>query len=162
MSVPVSNRPVALIAARASPRVKPSNYPPSIALRLAGRVKRPLGDPFGLTNFGVNLTRLPPGAISALRHAHTKQDELVHILEGRPTLVTDAGRTALEPGMCAGFKGGNGDAHHLVNETGEDVVYLEIGDRMPGDAVTYPDDDIAAVSVDGQWRFAHKDGTPYA
>ena len=111
---------------------------------MAGRVKRPLGDLFGLTNFGVNLTRLAPGAISALRHAHTKQDEFVYILEGRPTLVTDAGRTALEPGMCAGFKGGSGDAHHLVNETADDVVYLEIGDRIPGDSATYPDDDLAA------------------
>jgi len=124
-------------------------------------VKRPLGDLFGLTNFGVNLTRLLPGAMSALRHAHTKQDEFVYILEGRPTLVTDAGRTALGPGMCAGFKGGTGDGHHLVNETTEDVVYLEIGDRTPGDTATYPDDDIAAVAVDGKWRFAHKDGTPY-
>jgi uncharacterized cupin superfamily protein len=162
VSAPVSNRPVALVAADAAPRVKPSNYPPPIAVRVAGRVKRPLGDLFGLTNFGVNLTRLAPGAISALRHAHTKQDEFVYILEGRPTLVTDAGRTALEPGMCAGFKGGSGDAHHLVNETADDVVYLEIGDRIPGDSATYPDDDIAAVSVDGQWRYAHKDGTPYA
>jgi uncharacterized cupin superfamily protein len=162
MSDSVANRPAALVAADAAPRVKPSNYPPPIAVRVAGRVKRPLGDLFGLTNFGVNLTRLAPGAISALRHAHTKQDEFVYILEGRPTLVTDAGRMALEPGMCAGFKGGSGDAHHLVNETGGDVVYLEIGDRIPGDSATYPDDDLAAVAVDGQWRYAHKDGTPYA
>ena len=96
---------------------------------MAGRDKRPLGDLFGLTNFGVNITRLAPGGASALRHAHTKQDEFVYILEGRPTLVTDAGRTALDPGMCAGFKAGSGDAHCLVNETGADVVYLEIGDR---------------------------------
>jgi len=162
MSAPVSNRPVALVAADAAPRAKSSNYPEPFFSRVAGRAKRPLGDLFGLTNFGVNLTRLAPGAISALRHAHTKQDEFVYILEGRPTLVTDAGRTALDPGMCAGFKGGSGDAHHLVNETADDVVYLEIGDRIPGDSATYPDDDIAAVSVDGQWRFAHKDGTPYA
>ena len=162
MSDPASNRPVALVAAEAAPRAKASNYPEPLASRVAGRVKRPLGDLFGLTNFGVNLTRLKPGAASALRHAHTIQDEFVYILEGRPTLVTDAGRTALKPGMCAGFKGGTGDAHHLVNETAEDVVYLEIGDRTPGDAATYPDDDIAAVAVDGGWRFAHKDGTPYA
>jgi uncharacterized cupin superfamily protein len=161
MSVPVSNRPTALVAADAAPRVKPSNYPAPIASRVAGRVKRPLGDLFGLTNFGVNLTRLAPGAISALRHAHTRQDEFVYILEGRPTLVTDAGPTALEPGMCAGFKGGSGDAHHLVNETGDDVVYLEIGDRTPGDGASYPDDDLAVTLVEGEWRFAHKDGTPY-
>ncbi len=162
MSDPVSSRPVALVAGDVPPRAKPSNYPEPFFSRVAGRVKRPLGDLFGLSNFGVNLTRLLPGGMSALRHAHTKQDEFVYILEGRPTLVTDAGRAALEPGMCAGFKGGTGDAHHLVNETAEDVVYLEIGDRTPGDAATYPDDDIAAAAVDGKWRFTHKDGTPYA
>ena len=162
MPDPVSNRPVALVADEAAPRARASNYPAPMAARVAGRVKRPLGDLFGLSNFGVNLTTLKPGAVSALRHAHMKQDEFVYILEGRPTLVTDAGRTALKPGMCAGFKGGTGDAHHLVNETTEDVVYLEIGDRTPGDSATYPDDDIAAVAVDAGWRFVHKDGTPYA
>jgi uncharacterized cupin superfamily protein len=157
-----SNRPVALVAAEAAPRLKASNYPPSIAVRVAGREKRPLGDLFGLANFGVNLTRLAPGSMSALRHAHTRQDEFVYILEGHPTLITDAGRAALKPGMCAGFKGGTGDAHHLVNETGGDVVYLEIGDRLPGDGATYPDDDLAVVVVDGKLHFTHKDGTPYA
>jgi uncharacterized cupin superfamily protein len=157
----VSPRPVALVAAEAPPRAKASNYPEPFASRMAGRLKRPLGDLFGLTNFGVNLTRLAPGAESALRHAHTRQDEFVYILEGRPTLVTDAGRTALEAGMCAGFKGGTGDAHHLVNETDDDVVYLEIGDRTPGDGAAYPDDDLAAAVVDGKWRFTRKDGTPY-
>ena len=128
---------------------------------MAKRDKRPLGDLFGLANFGVNLTRLAPGGSSALRHAHTRQDEFVYILEGRPTLVTDAGRTALKAGMCAGFKAGTGDAHRLVNESDEDVVYLEIGDRTRGDSVTYPDDDLAAELVDGKWRMVHKDGTPY-
>ncbi len=155
------NRPVALLAADAPARAFRTNYPEPFASRMAGRDKRPLGDAFGLTNFGVNLTRLAPGGASALRHAHTKQDELVYILEGRPTLVTDAGRTALDPGMCAGFKAGNGDAHHLVNETDADVVYIEIGDRTAGDAVEYPDDDLAVVTIDGQRRAAHKDGTPY-
>ena len=156
-----ANRPFALLAADAPARALRTNYPEPFASRMAGRDKRPLGDLFGLTNFGVNITRLAPGGASALRHAHTKQDELVYILEGRPTLVTNAGRTALEPGMCAGFKAGNGDAHHLVNETDEDVVYLEIGDRTAGDAVDYPDDDLAVVTIDGQRRAAHKDGTPY-
>ncbi|HEY1780597.1 MAG TPA: cupin domain-containing protein [Roseiarcus sp.] len=156
-----ANRPVALRAADAPARPFRTNYPEPFASRMAGRDKRPLGEVFGLTNFGVNITRLAPGGASALRHAHTKQDELVYVLEGRPTLVTDAGRTALEPGMCAGFKAGNGDAHHLVNDTVEDVVYLEIGDRSAGDAVDYPDDDLAIVTIDGQRRSAHKDGTPY-
>ncbi len=156
-----SPRPVALVAAEAPPRAKASNYPEPFYSQMTKRQKRPLGDLFGLTNFGVNLTRIAPGGASALRHAHTKQDEFVFILEGAPTLVTDAGRTQLKPGICAGFKAGTGDAHHLLNETGEDVVYLEIGDRTPGDVATYPDDDIAAAFVDGRWRFTRKDGTPY-
>ena len=155
-----AKRPLAIVAAEAPPRPFRTNYPEPFASRMAGRDKQSLGDLFGLTNFGVNLTRLKPGGSSALRHAHTKQDEFVYILEGCPTLVTDAGRTTLEPGMCAGFKAA-GDAHCLVNETDRDVVYLEIGDRTAGDAADYPDDDIAVVTIDGQRRAAHKDGTPY-
>lgn len=156
-----STYPVALVAAEAPLRAKPSSYPEPFASRMAGRRKRPLGDLFGLTNFGVNLTRLLPGAASALRHAHTKQDEFVYILEGHPTLHTDEGRTRLSPGMCAGFKAGSGNAHHLINETGEEVLYLEVGDRTPGDEGSYPDDDLQALMVDGRWQFAHKDGSPY-
>lgn len=156
-----ANRPVAIVAADAAPRTKLSNYPEPFASRMAGRVKRQLGDVFELTNFGVNLTRLAPGSVSALRHAHSRQDEFIYILEGRPTLHTDEGRTQLAPGMCAGFKGGSGNAHHLVNETGEDVVYLEIGDRLPGDEGSYPDDDLIAEMIDGTWSFRHKDGRPY-
>jgi uncharacterized cupin superfamily protein len=156
-----SARPVALMAAETPPRAKPSNYPEPFAAMMAGRVKRALGDLFGLTHFGVNLTRLLPGGMSALRHAHIVQDEFVYILEGQPTLVTNAGKTALKPGMCAGFKGGTGDAHHLVNETDTDVVYLEIGDRMPGDGASYPDHDLMVEAVDGKWRYTHKDGKPY-
>jgi uncharacterized cupin superfamily protein len=85
----------------------------------------------------------------------------VYILQGRPTLHTDEGRTPLAPGMCAGFKAGSGNGHRLVNETAEEVVYLEIGDRTPGDGVTYPDDDLRAVLDAGQWRFTRKDGSPY-
>jgi uncharacterized cupin superfamily protein len=154
--------PVALVAAEAPPRTKPSNYPEPFFSRMAGRIKQPLGDLFGLANFGVNLTTLRPGGVSALRHAHTLQDEFIYILEGEPTLVTDAGETPLQPGMCAGFKAGTGDAHHLVNRTSTPVMYLEVGDRTPGDAGSYPDDDIRAVlQPDGKWLFTHKDGRPY-
>lgn len=128
---------------------------------MSGRQKQPLGDLFGLVNFGVNRTRLAPNAVSSLRHAHTKQDEFIYILQGHPTLHTDAGRTRLSPGMCAGFKAGTGDGHRLINETAEDVVYLEMGDRTPGDAGSYPDDDLQALKVQDGWQFAHKDGTPY-
>jgi uncharacterized cupin superfamily protein len=155
-----AKRPIALLATEAPPRLFRTNYPEPFASCMAGRDKRPLGELFGITNFGANITRLAPGGWSALRHAHTKQDEFVYILEGRPTLVTDAGRTVLNPGMCARFKAGSGDAHCLVNETSADVVYLEIGDRTPGDAVDYPNDDLAVVTIDGQRRMAHKDGTP--
>ena len=85
----------------------------------------------------------------------------MYIVRGHPTLHTDEGRTRLAPGMCAGFKAGTGNAHRLVNETGEEVAYLEIGDRTPGEQVVYPDDDIAAVLVDGKWKMTHKDGSPY-
>ena len=145
-----------------NPRSKPSSYPEPFASRMTGREKRPLGDIFGLSNFGVNLTRLIPGAGSALRHAHTKQDEFVYILEGHPVLITDQGETPLSPGMCAGFKAGSGNGHQLVNQTSADVLYLEVGDRSAGDTATYPDDDLqAALGQDGKWQFAHKDGTPY-
>jgi len=160
--MPQSPNPVALLATDAPARTKPSNYPEPFASRMGGREKRALGNVFGLNNFGVNLTRLAPGAQSALRHAHSKQDEFVYILQGHPTLVTDEGTTALSPGMCAGFKAGSGNAHHLVNETADDVVYLEVGDRTPGDEGSYPDDDLKAVlQADGSWAFLHKDGTPY-
>ena len=156
-----SGFPTAIVAAEVPARTTRTIYPEPYAARVAGREKRPLGDRFGLKNFGVNLTRLAPNAVSALRHAHTKQDEFVYILEGHPTLVTDEGRTRLAPGMCAGFRAGTGNGHHLVNETGEDVVYLEIGDRIAGDEASYPDDDLHLTMVDGRWHVSHKDGTPY-
>jgi uncharacterized cupin superfamily protein len=152
---------VATFAIDVAPRSKPSNYPEPFASRMRGREKRQLGDVFALTNFGVNLTRLAPNSVSALRHEHSKQDEFIYILQGHPTLHTNEGRKQLSPGMCAGFKAGNGNAHNLVNETSEDVVYLEVGDRTAGDEGTYPDDDLQAVLVHGAWQFAHKNGTPY-
>ena len=159
--MPEVARPVALIASEAPARTKPSNYPEPFASRMAGRVKQPLGDLFGLTNFGVNLTRLAPKAVSSLRHSHTKQDEFIYILQGNPVLHTDEGRTQLAPGMCAGFKAGTGNGHRLVNESNEEVVYLEAGDRTPGDEGNYPDDDLKALLVDGNWQYVHKDGEPY-
>lgn len=153
-------KPLAIEAATAPLRARQSNYPEPFLSRMKGRQKRPLGDLFALRNFGVNLTTLLPGGESALLHRHSKQDEFVYILEGRPTLVTDEGEIKLAPGHCAGFPAG-GIAHQLVNRTSEPVTYLEIGDRTPGDEGSYPADDLQAALVDGQWRFTHKDGRNY-
>ena len=157
--------PISAVAANTPLRAKPTSppFPPEMVARVAaGRDKQPLGDLFGLTNFGVNLTRLAPGGQSALRHAHGKQDEFVYVLEGEAALITDAGETPLAAGMCAGFKAGSGDAHHLVNRSQRDVLFLEVGDRSAGDSVVYPDDDVKAVyGADGKWKYTKKDGTPY-
>ena len=151
-----------LLALDAPPRTKPSNYPEPFKSMMAGRVKRPLGDLFGLSNFGVNITVVPPGSVSALRHAHSKQDEFVYVVSGTLTLHTNEGVTMLSAGMCAGFKAGTGNAHCLSNTGSEAAVYLEVGDRTPGDSVAYPDDDLVAKLKQGGWVFEHKDGTPYA
>ena len=141
-------------------RSQPSVYPDPFAARMAGRIKRQLGKVFDLQNFGINLTELAPGAQSALLHRHSRQDEMIYVLEGTPTLRTDAGEQLLHPGMCAGFAAG-GAAHHLVNQTETVVRYLEIGDRTPGDEAFYPEDDLQAIMEDGKWVFKHKDGRPY-
>ena len=139
-----------------------TTYPQPFAELMRGRDKRALGDLFGLKNFGVNITRIAPGGISALRHWHRTQDEFIFVLQGRPTLVTEGGETQLEPGMCAGFRAGDANGHQIANRTAEEVVYLEVGDRSPGDAATYPDDDLRAeIGPDGRWRYLHKDGKPY-
>jgi uncharacterized cupin superfamily protein len=152
---------IAVEAEAVLPRTKPSSYPEPFFSRMAKREKRALGDVFGLNNFGVNLTRLAPGGESALLHRHSKQDEFVYILEGEPTLVTDRGEIGLRAGMCAGFPA-QGIAHQLVNRTGKDVVFLEVGDRTAGDEGSYPVDDVrAALGPDGKWIYTHKDGRPY-
>jgi uncharacterized cupin superfamily protein len=159
--MPEATFPVAVVASHVPVRALKTIYPEPFASRVAGREKRALGDLFGLKNFGVNLTTLAPGSISALRHAHAKQDEFVYILDGTATLYTDEGGTKLTPGMCAGFRAGTGNAHHLVNETAQDLVYIEIGDRTPGDSAIWPDDDLQVIDVGGKRTMAHRDGTPY-
>ena len=153
--------PLAIRAEEAAPRLKRSSYPEPFLSRMEGRTKRPLGDLFGLKNFGVNLTTLVPGGESALLHRHSKQDEFVYIIDGHPTLVTDEGEGDLSPGMCAGFPAED-VAHQLVNRSDKPVTLLEIGDRTAGDEVSYPADDIAAaLGLDGKWVFTKKDGRLY-
>ena len=131
------------------------------ALRVAGRRRKALGDFFGLENFGVNLTYLDPGSESSLLHTHSRQDELIYVLEGEPSLVMASSEICLKPGMCAGFPK-SGEAHHLINRTSEVVVLLEIGDRPPGDEVDYPEDDIMiGYDEENRFHYLHKDGSPY-
>jgi len=140
---------------------KGSSYPEPFRAAVAERAKQPLGNALGLTNFGVNLVRLGPGVVSSQRHAHTRQDEFVYVVEGELVLVTDEGEQALTPGMVAGFPAGTGNGHHLVNRSDRDAVYLEVGDRTPGDEVDYPDIDMQVRIVDGVERFVRRNGTPY-
>jgi len=136
-----------------------SAYPASFHARLGTRGKRPLGTMLGLTHFGVNLTRLEPGACSALRHWHSHEDEFIYVLEGEVTLVTDAGEQVLGEGMAAGFVAGVADGHHLTNRTDRPALYLEVGDRSPDDEVRYPDDDLVFSRRDGVFR--RTSGEPY-
>ena len=137
-------------------------YPEPYASLVKGRLKRKLGEFFGLTNLGVNLTRLAPGAISALAHSHSKQDEFIFIVEGHITLLLGEAEFTLNPGDCYGFKAGTGIAHQLMNRSAETVTYLEIGDRTAGDEVDYPNDDLKAIQLaDGEWVITHKDGRGY-
>ncbi|MGH1329849.1 MAG: cupin domain-containing protein [Paracoccaceae bacterium] len=153
-------KPLAIHAAKAPARAKPSFYPAPFAARMEGRSKQPLGDLFGLQNFGINRTTLAPGAQSALLHRHSIQDEFIYVLEGDITLVTEEEEILLSPGMCAGFPAA-GHAHALHNKSNAPAIYLEIGDRSKGDEASYPQDDLVAkMGADG-WEFTHKDGAPY-
>jgi uncharacterized cupin superfamily protein len=137
-------------------------YPEPYATLVKGRWKRKLGEFFGLTNFGVNLTHLSPGAISALAHSHSKQDEFIFVVAGTPTLVLGQDEFTLNPGECYGFKAGTGIVHQLVNRSQDTVTYLEIGDRCAGDEVEYPNDDLKATQLpNGEWTLTHKDGRGY-
>jgi uncharacterized cupin superfamily protein len=138
-----------------------SGYPGPLKAIAEHRLKRRLGDHGGLNNFGVNMVTLPPGSGSALRHHHALQDEFIYIISGTPTLVTDAGAQLLSPGQCAAFPAGGGDGHKLDNNSGADVVYLEVGDRTDKDTVSYPDDDLHGVYAGGGFAFTKKNGDAY-
>ncbi len=138
-----------------------SNYPAPFTKTVGAREKKPLGDVAGLKNFGVNLVRIPAGAMSSQRHWHSREDEFIMVLEGELTLVTETGEQTLGSGKAAGFPAGSRDGHHLVNRSNRDAVYLEVGTRDPADDVDYPDIDLIRRKKDGKRAFFHKDGTPY-
>jgi uncharacterized cupin superfamily protein len=144
----------------AVPQRRGSGYPSPFDSPCATRIRRRLGDAGGLKDFGVNLMTLPPGAWSSQRHWHSHEDEFVYVLEGEVTLVENQGRAVLRAGDCAAFPKGTSNGHHLINESSEVAVYLEIGSRHPDDLTTCSDIDMKSANSDG--RFVRKDGTPYA
>ena len=136
-----------------------SGYPAPFADRVGGRSRKRLGDAGGLSQFGVNLTRLEPGAMSALRHWHEAEDEFVYVLEGELTLVEEEGETPLRAGEAAAFKAGVANGHHLVNRSQAPAIYLEIGTRAAEERAHYPDDDLAVTKANGAYHFTRKDGS---
>lgn len=147
--------------AEALPARRGSVYPAEFVQGLEGRVKRSLTDALGLTQFGVNLTTLEPGAKSSQRHCHAEEDEFIHVLSGEIVLVTNEGERTLKAGMSAGFPRGDGNGHQLLNRGGSPATYLEIGTRSSHDDVDYPDIDMVGRKRDGRYRFFHRNGDPY-
>lgn len=138
-----------------------TGYPAPFDRIVVGRERRRLGNAAGLDQFGVNLTTLKPGAASAHRHWHEKEDEFVYILDGEVVLIEDAGECLLKAGDAAGFKADSGNGHHLVNRSNRDVVYLEVGTRSKHERVEYPDVDLMVIRDDQGARYTHKNGEPY-
>ena len=138
-----------------------TGYPPPLNRSVEGRSRKRLGNAVGLDQFGVNLTTLKPGAASALRHWHEKEDELIYVLEGEVVLVEDGAEIVLKPGDAAGFKANVANGHQLVNRSAQDVLYLEVGTRSQHERAHYPDVDLAMVRDDAGTRFTHKSGEPY-
>ncbi|MGX9963018.1 cupin domain-containing protein [Roseomonas sp. F4] len=144
------------------PESNATGYPEPYATEARLRWNRKLGDAAGLTQFGVNLTRIAPGGRSSQRHWHLKEDEFVYVLEGEAVLHSDAGERPLRPGMCVGFPAGHTDGHCVLNRSDQDVLLLVVGSRMPGEVAEYPDIDLRiAPGADGTRSFTRKDGTPY-
>ncbi len=136
-------------------------YPPPFDVPCRARERTRLGDPAGLTQFGVNLLRLPPGAWSSQRHWHTGEDEFVYVVSGAVVLVTDEGEEVLRAGDAAGFAANDRNGHCLQNRSGDDAVVLEIGSRTLGSVAYYPDIDMVAPAGGKPTAYTHRDGTPY-
>jgi len=142
------------------PGRKGSDYPKPFGDNMAERIRQRLGDAGGLTQFGVNLLQLPPGAWSAQRHWHSAEDEFVYIVSGEVVLVTDDGEEVLRAGDCAAFAANTPNGHHLINRSASMAVCLEVGTRAPeNDRVVYSDIDM--LFDPEQDCYVHKDGTPY-
>jgi uncharacterized cupin superfamily protein len=152
------SKPASVIDSASVEKKAGSGYPQEFRKEVADRARARLGDLFGLTQFGVNVVTLPPGAWSSHRHWHETEDEFVYILDGEITLIDNAGEHRMTKGMCAGFKANNGNGHHLINKSDNPATYLEVGSRKDTDRVTYSDIDMKAEKDAGPWRFVRKDG----
>lgn len=141
------------------PEICRTGYPAPYSADVAGRHYRRLAGPGGLTDFGVNLCRLEPGAWSSQRHWHSREDEFAYVVSGEVVLVTNTGETLMRPGDCAAFPKNDGDGHHLVNRSDADALLLVVGSNFADDTCTYPDIDMHLPRADG--GFTRKDGTPY-
>lgn len=157
----MSSRTPSVVAVADLPVRTGSGYPPEHAAAVKGRTAVALGAPFDLTQFGVNIVTLAPGAWSSQRHWHQAEDELVYALEGEMVLVDDHGRHVLKSGMAAGFKANNGNGHCIINESNAKAVFLVAGSKAAKDMVTYSDIDMRAVKDNGPWRFVKKDGSDF-
>lgn len=136
-------------------------YPKALATVVEGRAKRKLTESLGLTQFGVNVTTLAPGAASAHRHWHVAEDEFCFVLEGQITLVTNEGKHVLKAGMAVAFPANEENGHQLVNTSAKPAIYLEIGTRSSVEQVFYPDVDLQLCTSGGKSIVRHKDGRPY-
>jgi uncharacterized cupin superfamily protein len=135
-----------------------ASYPSEFAPTISGREKQRLGDAVGLTQFGVNITRIKPGSASALRHWHENEDEFIYMLEGELVLQENDGETVLKPGDAAGFKANSGNGHCLINRGNRDAVYLEVGTRARSERVHYPDVDFFMERDESGRRWYRKSG----
>ncbi|HWC93970.1 MAG TPA: cupin domain-containing protein [Pseudolabrys sp.] len=136
-------------------------YPGPFKNVLDKREKKQLGDAVGLTQFGVNITRLGVGGASSLRHWHREEDEFIYILEGEVVLIEDAGESVLKPGEAAGWKANSPNGHTLANRGSKDALILEVGTRAKSEYVTYPDVDLILDRGAQGRRYLHKNGEPY-
>jgi len=143
------------------PERRGSNYPSPFDRPCRERSDRSLGDAFGLGDFGVHLLTLAPGVWSSQRHWHSREEELVYVLEGTPTLVTDAGARILEPGDVAGFPAGTENGHHFVNEAEGPVRLLVVGSRNASDDAFYSDIDMQILGRGCGGVYSKKNGEPY-
>jgi uncharacterized cupin superfamily protein len=143
------------------PAITGTLYPTPFDEPCRARERKRLADVAGLTQYGVNLVRLAPGAWSSQRHWHIEQDEFIYIVSGEVTLVTDAGAETLRAGDCAGFKAADPDGHHLQNRSNADVTFLEMGTRLAGDGAHYSDIDMKVPPHSAPGTYTHRDGTPY-